>query len=795
MRLCPVSCAYLFFVLVVACAECYAVADRPARRAPAARTMPHPSSQVRLQNGSGLVHPGPGAGAYTTDTVLDRAETVIVPSDLQPAPEKDRESAPQEIMPSKAADSASKKADSAAKEADSAAKEADSAAKEADSASKADRKLPQASRKSSREDSRHPEADRTASGADLGPLPAATGEQRTLSVQLGEKGEHAGTVVRWYAVGPDGSVSEVSAVADKQGVARVKVISAHGGDVEMTAVAPDGRRWARRVHFPDRWTVQGARTVPVFSRKGGQMSFLVRLKKNGRPEAGAAVKWYLAGEAVRIISRQIVADAEGIAKIVVAAPPGRHVTVTAEAEDGTRLVGKAVFERPAGQPGARLERPGEDGFVVVGKAAAARPAQLAFPGEQPGQRPGPLLSPGDRQKGHGVPGLPGLADASHSATERRRRGYVRVVSGSKVPLVGNGNGKGHSPLRPVDDKRHWLWRSDYSRPVYEHKRHSVLCELGARSADNRPLADVGLVYRHVLSADDVVGLNLFVDQDLHRGHTGASLGVEAMGSGWQISSNYYVPFSRWKKSTQLPWPPLFTDSENFQLRERLVRKRYDVSLEAFLPGYRPLSVRARYARSFGEQIDGSGWQQYTAVSPVRFEGWLNWRPLQLVKLSVGQLLKTGFPREPRMLLELGFNLDQSLIDQLRSRSGNTKAGAPSRTGILRQFVDRNADMTLQYRAFAKPSHGIGSLDVHTTAYEEESQSQAGHKVTVVARVRHTDAQPAAGVPLQWTISPSMQGVTVISWQDKTDERGAARIIFVCNAPYSIKVDAAVAGGG
>ena len=572
-----------------------------------------------------------------------------------------------------------------------------------------------------------------------------------------------------------------------------------------------------KVRFPDCWSLQGARTAPAFRGGSGRTSFLVMLQKNGRSAPGTVVHWSARGQRVRLSASETVTDAAGIATVSVTAPRGSRSAVTAEAPDGTRLVGDILFEHPtdraatanqvqgAGQQGSAVGRRGPvadagvrhaapEAFAVVSKAAASAPAQLAFTAGLAGRgyQGGKLsldapLPPEMEQPVAQRPGLPG---ASHTGGRLGQSGYFRLLPGAAVPDGAFSEGL-------------W-WGADYSKPVYETDRHTILWEWGIRAAKRYNLGDTGLVYRYLLPGHAVLGLNLFFDKSLDREHAAASVGAEAMGGLWQLGCRYFVPFTDWKHSDPSVRFSLDTVPHGFALQERLMRKKLDVNLDLFMPGYRPLAASARYARSLGEHVDESASAQTTSFSSARVEGRLSWRATSFVKLSVGRRFFTGMPQQLRFLLELGFNLDQPLADQLRSRSGKTAPGAVSLQGMRRQFVSRSSDMALQYRTVPSAQHVAGTgpgagITIGTdltipaggagAGGGAAQDIKAGDSVTIKAKFQHADGMAAMGIPVRWNLTPSVDPKDIDRQETITDSQGEARIVLTSTQQKDVWVSA------
>ena len=339
------------------------------------------------------------------------------------------------------------------------------------------------------------------------------------------------------------------------------------------------------------------------------------------------------------------------------------------------------------------------------------------------------------------------------------------------------------------------WTGDYIQPIYETEDMSWLVEAGTRLKNKRALFDIGLIYRHVVTDDSMLGLNLFFDQDLTRGHTRVSFGAEAVSPGRRLNANYYMPVSSWQDSDESVTLNNLYDLDKYSIKER-VASGFDFSLEETLSSFPSVSGKITYARWFGDHVDVLGQQTEFLASPQTLDLSLGWNPLQALKFSAGQTFKPG-KNDTRFLAEMTFDLSRPLAAQLLSSNDGVLASSITKTE-RHQFVNRNTDLVLEYQAVKIP----GSSNVISTSAGgyDKREATTDEQVKVVAKVLNpANGKPVAGVPVVWdyyragegvqAADNSRRGVKHIESSVRTDSNGEAYIILTSEIGGEVRVQA------
>ena len=271
------------------------------------------------------------------------------------------------------------------------------------------------------------------------------------------------------------------------------------------------------------------------------------------------------------------------------------------------------------------------------------------------------------------------------------------------------------------------WMGDYIRPIHESQNKVWLIETGTRLKNSRQLINAGLVYRQMTQDSRQLGANLFIDKDMTRGHTRASLGIETIEQARRFSVNYYFPLNSWSESDEAFLQARPDKIKRYQFMERVV-SQVDLSIEDKLTFYPNVVGKLTYSRSFGNSVDLSGKENEFLSSPQSFDMSLAWMPLPAVSFSAGQRFKKG-TNDARLLIEFTFNLTQSIASQFKSgfdRGSNAQFARTKRYA----FTNRNAEITLEYESRNKASVKTGVQPVTTSKVVVDS----GSSVKVIGKV-------------------------------------------------------------
>ncbi|MFL1553599.1 inverse autotransporter beta domain-containing protein, partial [Pseudomonas sp. D47] len=234
---------------------------------------------------------------------------------------------------------------------------------------------------------------------------------------------------------------------------------------------------------------------------------------------------------------------------------------------------------------------------------------------------------------------------------------------------------------------------DYLHPIAQTEKDILFAQLGARTFDDRNLANVGVGYRRLVSSDLMLGGNTFFDHDFTRSHSRAGLGLEMWGNSARLATNAYIPVSPWKKSDQ---QRLNSDPNRMNLFERPAAG-WDVRGEVLIPGIPQLSATTQYFQWKGQGVDAFGAGKLKK-DPSGHSVGLKWQPIPLLDFTSEHQQLQGGSGQFSFGMNLNWSFDRDLNQQMRS--GQATAMRP--LALAKQdFVDRNYNVVLNYKEQAK----------------------------------------------------------------------------------------------
>ncbi|WP_415761002.1 ZirU family protein [Pseudomonas sp. CP4] len=230
---------------------------------------------------------------------------------------------------------------------------------------------------------------------------------------------------------------------------------------------------------------------------------------------------------------------------------------------------------------------------------------------------------------------------------------------------------------------------DYLHPLLEGNEDIIFGQVGARTFDERHIANVGLGYRKQVSPDLILGANAFVDQDFSNNHTRGGAGIEAWTEKARLAANAYAPLSGWKKSGR---DHLNTNPERFDLLERAA-SGWDVRAEVALPGAPKLAGTAKYFQWNGEGVDAFGGGQLEK-DPKGYSIGAKWQPIPLVGFTAEHQKIHGGDGQWQVGASFTWTFDRELQSQLNP--DNATALKPL-SEARKDFVQREYNVVLDYK--------------------------------------------------------------------------------------------------
>lgn len=232
---------------------------------------------------------------------------------------------------------------------------------------------------------------------------------------------------------------------------------------------------------------------------------------------------------------------------------------------------------------------------------------------------------------------------------------------------------------------------DYLFPFYDSQDDTLFTQLSAHRWAERNILNIGAGWRHMLSADLLVGGNLFYDQDLTRHHSRLGAGLELGSKRLQGSLNYYLPLSGWRLSPEAP----FTDALYFDQYERAARG-WDINLLLGVNNH--VALKSSFFQWYGDKVDITGQRQQASKNPSGIELGVNWQPLPLLTLSGERRFISNQSDDTRIGLDLNWQFGHSWREMVDPERASVLP-ALSQSGTA--FVQRNNNIVLAYKEQAK----------------------------------------------------------------------------------------------
>jgi hypothetical protein len=237
--------------------------------------------------------------------------------------------------------------------------------------------------------------------------------------------------------------------------------------------------------------------------------------------------------------------------------------------------------------------------------------------------------------------------------------------------------------------------------------HNLLGQFGVHNHDNRPTANLGLVYRWVDPANAwYFGGNVFFDYDFRTGARRLGLGVESANEHVRGFMNGYVPLSDWQDS------PV-----DDKLEERPARG-VDLGL-AYSPVRIPgLDLTVKATKWQGQSVDVFGTGQ-GIEDPTVLSAKVAFNPVPLFGVSLEHEKAVSGPSDTRVMLNFNYQFGQSI--EAQTTRGNLSARNDIATRALAP-VERNNRIIMETREKDVPFFFIGPSVVYATVRDDELYS-------------------------------------------------------------------------
>lgn len=279
----------------------------------------------------------------------------------------------------------------------------------------------------------------------------------------------------------------------------------------------------------------------------------------------------------------------------------------------------------------------------------------------------------------------GLSGAAKQQGQTLLNGAVSTQIENGLALSG---GKAKVSIETGLNESEWNYGLDYLYPWHEGANSTLFSQFGTHRWNERNIINLGLGYRENITADLLMGGNLFIDLDATRHHSRIGSGVELGNSRLRTSINYYQPLSGWKKSHD----DMFNeDTFRFQLYERAA-KGWDLNLKSGLSQH--TSADATFFQWYGDKVDVLGTRNDASRNPFGLTLGLNWQPVSLVGFNVKHSQISDQKGEWNAGLSVNWDFSRSFTQQM------DPSQASALTSLIQSrhdFVTRNNNIVLAYK--------------------------------------------------------------------------------------------------
>ena len=233
---------------------------------------------------------------------------------------------------------------------------------------------------------------------------------------------------------------------------------------------------------------------------------------------------------------------------------------------------------------------------------------------------------------------------------------------------------------------------DYLWPIKEWQDDIIFTQMSFHRWNDRNILNLGLGWRHNISANLLAGSNVFFDQDMTRHHNRVGIGGELWSNAVRTSANYYIPLSGWRESNDTVFND---DPERYKLYERAARG-WDMNVETALSQH--ISAKVGWFQWYGDKVDVNGSRSEASRDPHGLNLGLNWQPIPLVGVSAEQSFISGQSDNFSIGLNFNWEFGRRLSEML---SPDNATALPSLAQSRTEFVNRNNNIVLAYKQVEK----------------------------------------------------------------------------------------------
>ena len=242
---------------------------------------------------------------------------------------------------------------------------------------------------------------------------------------------------------------------------------------------------------------------------------------------------------------------------------------------------------------------------------------------------------------------------------------------------------------------------DFLLPLKNNENELFFTQMGIRRHEDRNIFNLGFGQRHFFD-QWMFGYNTFYDtQSSGSSHQRLGLGMELWSDNVKFSANSYYRLSGWKVPHSGKMP-----------KER-VANGYDLTMEAYLPGYPQLGGKLKFENYFGSNVATS--KNSKQNNPAAMTLGVNYSPVPLIMFGIDHSHWFDDRSEEKFNLAFNYQFSVPLSRQLDPHYVPfTKTLAGSRMNL----VERNNTITLEHKDHDQDFVSL-QLPGEITGYDKE----------------------------------------------------------------------------
>jgi adhesin/invasin len=222
--------------------------------------------------------------------------------------------------------------------------------------------------------------------------------------------------------------------------------------------------------------------------------------------------------------------------------------------------------------------------------------------------------------------------------------------------------------------------ADVLLPLQDQQDMLAFTQFGVHDRNHYTTANIGAGQRF-FQKEEMLGYNVFADQELRNNHTRVGAGVEYWRDYMKLAANGYMGVSSWKESKT---------HENYEERPA---SGLDFRAEAWLPQYPQLGGKLTLEQYFGNDVALISFEDRQR-DPFAVTLGLNYTPIPFFTAGIDHKQGKGGSSDTQFNVAFNYQFGVPWADQVNPDSVALRR---SLAGSRLDFVDRNYDMVMQYR--------------------------------------------------------------------------------------------------